>query len=107
MGTVETEAGRCWRCGAIFEITQYDPVILDDEDTSSMMVCMGAPDPGIPTNVLQNLVDAADQQLNDLMEQWDSLANDPMAMQIIGELRKSVTFVQRILRYDKTDDIPF
>jgi hypothetical protein len=92
----EVHAIKCWKCGSCFYINSYDGILLEDEDMDAVL-CDGVVDPNFPANMLQTLVDAAMEQMEDLKMRVRSTDDDPEIVDMVLEIEESVNRVRDFL----------
>ena len=86
----------CWKCKRLFWVedtyTETDGAILEFANKT-----FGCPDPSIPTNMLQLLVDAAKEQYDELTFKLRSSGEHEYVERLVNDLRLAINHVKTII----------
>jgi hypothetical protein len=92
----DIHATKCWKCRTRFYIDGYAEELWDDTDDISI-ICDGVVDPNFPADTLQILVDAAEEQMEDLKMRVRSADDDPGIVEMIHEIEGAIADVKTML----------
>lgn len=106
------ESVECWRCSNIFWTNDYYKDTYGDnlDDTTPVK---GVPDPVIPRNVLETLVDLAQAQRDQLVRQLQETEDDDSLMEYIRHVEDCANYVKTLLQEGRLTeaevprDLPF
>lgn len=89
----ETEVIRCWKCKTAFWLESYDNEIYKEDDDNAL-ICEGTPDPSIPLEVLQTLVDVAQLGMKEFL---NTDASDDELMELFNDIQGSINYVKTLI----------
>jgi len=94
-GLYEPETVQCWKCKKVFWLTPEDQ---DLKNHDAVLMCEGQIDPAVPQHVLEVLVDAATEQIEDMKVSVRSEADDPETVSLVYEIEDCINYVKTLLR---------
>lgn len=92
----QIEVVYCWRCKLAFWVEDN----YTETDGNMIEFCnktFGCPDPAIPTNMLQLLIDAAKEQYNELELKIRSSGEHEYVEKLINDLRLAINHAKAII----------
>ena len=92
----DTEAIQCWKCGDVFWVDEsYAASYLGNFVNAS--ICHGQVDPSIPNEVLETVLDAAEEQFEAIKGRIRTKEDDPALVEMVTEIRLSINYIKTLL----------